>query len=156
MTITATVRNETEVTLRRNQLVVVCDYYEGLPLVCLADKRHPTLRPAAGALLSDLAPGQQGTMLKRGVFKDTPAARATELIYWRFGGADPTPRAVKLESTAEEAGEEALANLRALLKRYAAPEQAFLSKPRVLRVRIYDDYDQLARRQEWADAEGEE
>jgi ATP-dependent helicase/nuclease subunit B len=98
----------------------------------------------------------EAAMLKRGVFKDTPAARATELIYWRFGGADPTPRAVKLESTAEEAGEEALANLRALLKRYAAPEQAFLSKPRVLRVRIYDDYDQLARRQEWADAEGEE
>ena len=65
--------------------------------------------------------------------------------------------AADMEVMAEaSSGEEALANLRALLKRYAAPEQAFLSKPRVLRVRIYDDYDQLARRQEWADAEGEE
>ena len=95
-------------------------------------------------------------MLKRGVFAETPPARVTELIYWRFGGAEPTPRAVKLEATAEEAGEEALAALQGLLKRYADPAQPFLSKPRVLKVRIYDDYDQLARRKEWADAEDDE
>jgi len=98
----------------------------------------------------------EAAMLKRGVFEATPAAEATELIYWRFGGADPTPRALKLEQSAAEAGEEALAKLKALLKLYADPAQPFLSKPRVLKVKIYDDYDQLARRNEWADAEGEE
>ena len=98
----------------------------------------------------------EAAMLKRGAFSETPAARATELIYWRFGGADPTPRAVKLDVTAEAAGEEALAKLRTLLQQYSEPTRAFLSKPRVLKVKIYDDYDQLARRKEWADAEGEE
>jgi ATP-dependent helicase/nuclease subunit B len=98
----------------------------------------------------------EAAMLRRGVFEQTPAARVTELIYWRFGGADPTPRALKLDAEVAEAGEVALANLQALLQRYASPEQPFLSKPRVLKVKIYDDYDQLARRKEWADAEGEE
>ena len=67
----------------------------------------------------------EAAMLKRGVFAETPAARTTGLIYWRFGGADPTPRAVKLDATAQEAGEEALARLRALLKQY---ERAGLAK----------------------------
>jgi ATP-dependent helicase/nuclease subunit B len=98
----------------------------------------------------------EAAMLQRGVFEQTPQARVTELIYWRFGGADPTPRALKLDADVAEAGEAALANLQALLQRYASPEQPFLSKPRVLKVKIYDDYDQLARRKEWADAEGEE
>ncbi|MFT3728277.1 MAG: double-strand break repair protein AddB [Terricaulis sp.] len=96
----------------------------------------------------------EAAMMKRGVFEDTPSASVTELIYWRFGGADPTPRAIKLDPT--QAGEDALENLQAMLARYANADQAFLSKPRVLKVRIYDDYDQLARRKEWADAEGEE
>src|SRR5262249_17463334 len=95
----------------------------------------------------------EAAMMKRGVFEDTPSALVTELIYWRFGGADPTPRAIKLDPT--QAGEEALENLQGMLKKYANAEQAFLSKPRVLKVKIYDDYDQLARRKEWADAEGE-
>jgi ATP-dependent helicase/nuclease subunit B len=53
-------------------------------------------------------------------------------------------------------GEEALANLEALLKKYARVEQPFLSKPRVQFIKPYTEYDQLARRKEWADAEGDE
>lgn len=98
----------------------------------------------------------EAAMLARGVFEDVPTARVTELVYWRFGNADPTPRALDLEEGPAGAGEGALRKLQSLLNRYAQPEQAFLSKPRVLKVRLYDDYDQLARRKEWADAEGDE
>ena len=54
------------------------------------------------------------------------------------------------------AAEKALAALRGLLARYAEAEQPFLSKPRVQFIKPYDEYDQLARRKEWADAEGDE
>lgn len=94
----------------------------------------------------------EAAMLKRGVFKDTPKAAATELGYWRFGGKDPTPKALDLDAEGE--GEKALENLEKLLLRYAAPDQPFLSKPRVQFIKPYDDYDHLARRKEWADAEG--
>lgn len=90
-------------------------------------------------------------MLARGAFADVPRADATELIYWRFGGADPTPRAVELEDGPGEAAEKALAALRGLLQRYADAEQPFLSKPRVQFVKPYLEYDHLARRKEWAD-----
>jgi ATP-dependent helicase/nuclease subunit B len=97
----------------------------------------------------------EAAMLARGAFDGVPKAKASELIYWRFGGADPAPRAVKLEDGAHEAGEEAFASLRGLLKRYADPSQPFLSKPRVQFIKPYAEYDLLARRKEWADAEGE-
>jgi hypothetical protein len=46
-----------------------------------------------------------------------------------------------------------------MLKRYAAEDQPYLSKPRAKFVRKTQesagDYDLLARRAEWADAEGE-
>jgi ATP-dependent helicase/nuclease subunit B len=93
-------------------------------------------------------------MLAAGVFEGVPAARATELTYWRFGNAEPTPMPLPLDAMAE--AEKALAALKQLLARYAQAEQPFLSKPRVLLIKPYDEYDQLARRKEWADAEGEE
>lgn len=94
----------------------------------------------------------EAAMLKRGAFQDTPAARATELGYWRFGGKEPTPTALVLDAEAE--GEKALENLRKLILQYAAPNQPFFSKPRVQFIKPYDDFDHLARRKEWADAEG--
>jgi ATP-dependent helicase/nuclease subunit B len=95
----------------------------------------------------------EAAMLKRGVFEETPAARATELGYWRFGGKEPTPKALALNAEAE--GEKALANLVVLLARYASSDQPYLSKPRVQFIKPYTDFDHLARRKEWADAEGE-
>jgi ATP-dependent helicase/nuclease subunit B len=98
----------------------------------------------------------EAAMLAEGAFPDVAKTQATELIYWRFGGADPAPRAIALEQGAHAAGLEALAALKALLRYYADPEKPFLSKPRVLKVRLYDDYDQLARRKEWADEKTDE
>jgi ATP-dependent helicase/nuclease subunit B len=97
----------------------------------------------------------EAAMLARGAFEGVPTAKTNELIYWRFGGADPAPRPVKLDDGAHAAGEEALASLRSLLERYADPAQPFLSKPRVQFLKPYAEYDLLARRKEWADAEGE-
>lgn len=104
----------------------------------------------------------EAAMLARGVFKDeargivVPRADVTELIYWRFGNADPTPRAVSLEDGPYEAAEKALSSLRGLFARYADENQAFLSKPRVQFIKPYAEYDHLARRKEWADEKGDE
>jgi len=98
----------------------------------------------------------EAAMLAQGAFPGVTGAQANELIYWRFGGADPAPRAVALAQGAHAAGLEALAALQALLAHYADPASAFLSKPRVLKIRLYDDYDQLARRKEWADEKTDE
>lgn len=98
----------------------------------------------------------EAAMLQRGVFDGVPQAHVRELIYWRFGGANPAPRIVRVEGGVHAAGERALASLEGLLSRYALPEQAFLSKPRVQFTKRYADYDQLARRKEWADAELDE
>lgn len=113
--------------------------------------------PSDKQVASGLAPQLllEAAMLARAAFDGVPKAQARELVYWRFGGADPAPRAVKLDDGAHAAGEEALASLRALLKRYAEPTQPFLSKPRVQFIKPFAEYDLLARRKEWADAEGE-
>ncbi|MBN8606119.1 MAG: double-strand break repair protein AddB [Caulobacterales bacterium] len=98
----------------------------------------------------------EAAMLEQGAFPGVPKRTADELIYWRFGNAEPTPRSVNLEDGVPEAARAALKALQALLERYAAPEQAFYSKPRVLKVTLYDDYDHLARRKEWADEKADE
>jgi ATP-dependent helicase/nuclease subunit B len=98
----------------------------------------------------------EAAMLARGVFEGAPAQRVRELIYWRFGGSNPAPRIVDVEGGAHAAGEKALAELETLLRKYAEPTQPFLSKPRVQFIKRYADFDQLARRKEWADAEMEE
>jgi ATP-dependent helicase/nuclease subunit B len=98
----------------------------------------------------------EAAMLARGVFEGVPKAEATELGYWRFGNAEPTPKPLDLDDGAHGAGEKALSALRGLLARYAEADQPFLSKPRVQFIKPYDEYDHLARRKEWADAEGEE
>jgi len=96
----------------------------------------------------------EAAMLARGAFEGVPAAVATELGYWRFGNAEPTPRPLELDAAGE--AEKALKALEALLHRYAQADQAFLSKPRVQFIKPYDEYDHLARRKEWADAEADE
>jgi ATP-dependent helicase/nuclease subunit B len=125
--------------------VAILDFKTGAP---------PTDKQVESGLSPQLP--LEAAMQARGAFEGVPAAPVTELIYWRFGAAEPTPRALSLDEGPAGAGETALRKLQILLNRYAQPEQAFLSKPRVLKVRLYDDYDQLARRKEWADAEGEE
>jgi ATP-dependent helicase/nuclease subunit B len=91
-----------------------------------------------------------------GVFKDVPKASPTELVYWQFGGSKPAPQTVDAEGGPIVAAEKARANLRALLAKYADPNQPFYSKPRVQFLKPYDEYDLLARRKEWADELGDE
>lgn len=96
------------------------------------------------------------SMLMAGAIADVPKATPTELIYWQFGGSKPAPQVVDAEGGPVLAAEKALASLRSLLARYARPEQAFYSKPRVQFLKPYDEYDLLARRKEWADEVGDE
>lgn len=51
---------------------------------------------------------------------------------------------------------DALAGLIRMVEKYAQPEQPYLSRPRVFSVRIFSDYDRLARRDEWVIEESEE
>jgi len=125
--------------------VAILDFKTGAP---------PTDKQVESGLSPQLL--LEAAMLEEGAFPDLPKRETTELIYWRFGNAEPTPRSVELESGVPEAAREALKELRALLARYAKPDQAFYSKPRVLRVTLYDDYDHLARRKEWADEKADE
>lgn len=120
--------------------------------------------PSLSQVTSGLSPQLplEAAMLARGAFTqridgvDTPVPKAetTELLYWWFGGADPTP--VPLALSPMEEAEKALSALRGLLQRYAQADQPFLSKPRVQLIKPYTEYDHLARRKEWADAEADE
>jgi ATP-dependent helicase/nuclease subunit B len=112
----------------------------------------PSLRQVVTGLAPQLP--LEAAMLARGVFDGVPRAKANELIYWRFGNSEPTP--APLDVDAHAVGEEALVALTGLLLRYADPAQPFLSKPRVQFIKPYLEYDHLARRKEWADAEGED
>ncbi len=96
----------------------------------------------------------EAAMLAHGAFAGVPPARATELTYWRLGNAEPAPTPLALDPM--EQAEKALTALKGLLARYAQADQPFLSKPRVQFIKPYTEYDQLARRKEWADAEGDE
>jgi ATP-dependent helicase/nuclease subunit B len=113
----------------------------------------PATKPQVESGLAPQLP-LEAAMLARGVFEGVPSAEATELTYWRFGNAEPTPKPLALDAVAE--AEKALAALRGLLARYAEADQPFLSKPRVQFIKLYAEYDHLARRKEWADAEGDE
>lgn len=113
----------------------------------------PATKPQVESGLAPQLP-LEAAMLARGVFDGVPAAETTELTYWRFGNADPTPKPLAVDPMAE--ADKALKALEGLLHRYAELDQAFLSKPRVQFIKPYTEYDHLARRKEWADAEGDE
>jgi len=124
--------------------VAILDFKTGAP---------PSDKQVASGLSPQLL--LEAAMLSRGAFDGVPQVRTNELIYWRFGNADPTPRAVSVEEGVYESSEQALASLRGLLARYAEEAQPFLSKPRVQFIKPYLEYDHLARRKEWADEEAD-
>jgi len=133
------------IDIRADHIAAILDFKTGAP-------------PSAKQVKSGLAPQLtlQAAMLARGAFEEAPKARADELLYWRFSGADGDVIDVTPEDGAFLAGEEALAKLDALLARYGDIAQPFLSSPRVQFAAKYRDYDHLARRKEWAEAEGAE
>lgn len=122
----------------------VVDYKTGAP---------PTAKQVESGLTPQLT--LEAAILARGGFKPAPKAHPTGLVYWRFSGSDPraTPLSFEEHSVADLA-EETLAELTALLAKYARPEQPYLCKPRPQFLREYTDYDQLARRREWSEGEG--
>ena len=111
--------------------------------------------PGKGEVETGLAPQMtlQAGLLARGAFTNVAAAKAEALIYWRFGGTSPGPAPVALKDGAHAAGEQALRNLEEMLAKYARADQPFLSSPKIKFAAKYHDYDHLARRKEWADAE---
>lgn len=147
-----------KLTLKDVELTGIADRIEiGASHVAILDFKSGK-PPTDAQVESGLSPQLllEAAMLARGAFTGVPKARADELIYWRIGNADPTPREVVLEKGAYEAGEDALKSFVALLSRYADASQPFLSKPRVQFIKPYAEYDHLARRKEWADADGGE
>lgn len=87
-------------------------------------------------------------------------APTEELIYFRMalGAAvvsekNGQPLPFK-DATTMDVAVEALSGLKAMIDAYADPTQPYYSKPRVLNLRIPEDYDRLARRAEWTADEG--
>jgi len=112
--------------------------------------------PSVKQVMSGLAPQLtlEAAVLNRGGFEGAPAATATALTYWRFGGGKPGPVTLRFkDSSSSEQAEEALAKLKQLLARYADPTLAYRSKPRAQFLTDHGDYDQLARRREWSEGE---
>jgi ATP-dependent helicase/nuclease subunit B len=115
--------------------------------------------PSVNQVASGIAPQLtlQTAMLARGAFEGIPRAIVREIVYWRVGGREPAPKALEFKDTnPAELAEEALGKLESMMAAYARETQPFLSSPRVQFAAKYRDYDHLARRKEWADAEGDE
>ncbi len=130
---------------------IECDETGAASIIDFKTGAPPSDKEVAAGLAPQLT--LEAAMLEAGVFDGAPAARARDLIYWRFGGAGAGPRAVNLSMGAREAGQAALARLESLLEEYQHPDQPFLCKPRAQFIKPYEEYDALARRKEWADAE---
>jgi ATP-dependent helicase/nuclease subunit B len=148
----------------------VLDLGDGMKLRCRADRiecdasgRATIVDFKTGTPPSDkqvrtgLAPQLplEAATLAAGGFARAPRRRAARLVYWRFGGSDPGPSVVGGDDPAgltDETHREA----QALMRRYRQESQPFLSKPRAKFLLEHGDYDALARRGEWADAEGGE
>jgi ATP-dependent helicase/nuclease subunit B len=122
----------------------VADYKTGAP-------------PKSTQVDSGLAPQLllEAAMLARAGFEGVPGAVPEAFIYWRFARTEYGPREIALRNgDAASAAEEAFASLDALLGDYLLREHPFLCKPRVQFIRDFDrDYDLLARRKEWVDAQ---
>jgi len=148
----------------------VLDLGDGLRLRCRADRIDIDAR--GRAVIVDTKTGSppsatevevgfepqlplEAAILMSGGFETAPRTRVEGLVYWRFGGADPGPSSVGGADPSALA-DQTRARVRALLLAYLDPDQPFLSKPRVKFANTYADYDALARRKEWMDAEGGE
>jgi ATP-dependent helicase/nuclease subunit B len=131
--------------------LAIIDFKTGTP---------PTAKQAEAGLEPQLS--LEAAIAKRALFGDIGKAPTSELIYFKFAAgrsvADPkNGKPLKFdEKTPEQLGEEALAGLVRMIGNYADPAQPYMSKPRVLSVKSYGEYDRLARRSEWTLEEGEE
>jgi ATP-dependent helicase/nuclease subunit B len=137
------------IDIRPGKIAEVIDFKTGAP---------PTARQVNSGLSSQLT--LEAAILNKGAFgidkQNAIAPVPTDaLVYWQFGGSDPGETRLKLDADVMAKANEALAELGALLVKYANLQQPYLSKPRAQFANTWSDYDHFARRAEWADAEGE-
>lgn len=87
-----------------------------------------------------------------------PAGTPEDLLYIRLmGRADgSTAKSVSQKTSAQELGALAYEGLQNLVNQFDDPAMPYLSQPRAKNVNPYGDYDQLARRAEWASARDDE
>jgi ATP-dependent helicase/nuclease subunit B len=130
------------IDVRADGRAEITDYKSGSP-------------PTDKQINSGLAPQLllEAAMLRQGVIKDAPKADTDALIYWRFAGTNAGERVCKVDGGVEAAAQATVTGLADLLAHYAGPDAPFFSKPRVEFINDIDEYDQLARRKEWAEHE---
>jgi ATP-dependent helicase/nuclease subunit B len=120
--------------------------------------------PSAKQVRAELEPQLplEAAIAKRAKFGSIGEALASELIYFRMSTSAAVTKADNGEpldlkgETAADLGEKTLLGLIRMIDGYADPGQPYLSRPRVLSVKSYGEYDRLARRGEWTIEEGEE
>lgn len=103
----------------------------------------------------------EAAIAARASFGDLPALPVSELIYFQFSTSaavmkDSNGEPLDLKEPTADNAEAALAGLVKMIKAYADPDQPYLSRPRVFSVKMFTDYDRLARRAEWTIGEGEQ
>jgi ATP-dependent helicase/nuclease subunit B len=103
----------------------------------------------------------EAAIANRVAFGGIGPAATSELIYFQMSTSAAVTKAkngqpLAFDEPVPNVAEDALTGLTRMIAKYARAEQPYLSKPRVLSVKIYSDFDRLARRAEWTVEEGEE
>ncbi|MAL08106.1 MAG: double-strand break repair protein AddB [Maricaulis sp.] len=131
------------IDLRADGLLDLIDYKTGAP-------------PKAKATVAGFEPQLPLTavLASEGAFAGIAPGPPGGLMYLRVSGsAVPGEEArVDKDTSAAELRDQYLDILRRLVRDYQNPATAYLSQPRAQYTDDYGDYDQLARRGEWADA----
>lgn len=96
-------------------------------------------------------------LIAQGAFKDVPKGDTVQLGYVRVKGSNDdfshrhlTLPEVKDGLSAEDYAEQAFMDLRELILSYDKPDTAYYSQPRIQYSHDYSEFDDLARRAEWA------
>jgi ATP-dependent helicase/nuclease subunit B len=104
-----------------------------------------------------------GWLAAQGGLDKHPAGTTDDLGYIRLKGSGGDFKHSQIAapfvrggSSVDDLIDDAIANLRALIERYDDPTTGYPSQPRAQYVNIYGDYDDLARRSEWASILGSE
>lgn len=115
--------------------------------------------PSSSQVRIGLAPQLtlEAAMLREGGFADIPAGCSiAELIYIRLSGNTPAgdPQTLDLKRSPDEAADEALRKLEALVRRFEDENQPYPALVLPMWRTRYGDYDDLARIKEWSATQG--
>ena len=134
---------------RADRTFAIVDYKTGIP---------PTGKQVRLGLSPQLT--LEAAILRRGGFKPFAAPLSvSELVYVRLSGNNPAGEAKVMDLRVnrgdepqwpDDAADEALAKLTALIKKFESPEQAYTSLDLAMWSNRYGAYDDLARIKEWS------